>query len=110
MKVLVKYLLISILCLGICTPVFSQQAEKLFQQGMMKEEAEGNLEEAIDLYKKVVSDVSAKRSVRANALMHVGICYEKLGKGNALNAYQKIISELVSSSRIRLQKTFHSNN
>jgi Tol biopolymer transport system component len=109
MKVLVKYLLISILCLGICTPVFSQQAEKLFLQGMMKEEAEGNLEEAIGLYNKVVNDVSAKRSVRANALMHVGICYEKLGKGNALNAYQKIISEygdqkdIVSIARKKVQ-------
>ena len=116
MKVLVKYLLISILCLGICTPVFSQQAEKLFQQGMMKEEAEGNLEEAIDLYKKVVSDVSAKRSVRANALMHVGICYEKLGKGNALNAYQKIISEygdqtdIVSLARKKIQSLKSSTN
>ena len=46
MKNLVKYLLISFLIVGSLTSSTAQEAEKVFQQGMMKEEGEGNLTEA----------------------------------------------------------------
>jgi len=100
MKVLVKCLLISILCLGIYTPVYAQQAEKLFQQGMMKEEAEGNLTEAIKIYNKLVDDTSVAREMRANALLHIGICYEKSGKKNASRVYEKLIEEFSDQTEI----------
>ena len=100
MKVLVKYLLISILCLGICTSVSAQQAEKLFQQGMMKEEGEGNLTEAIEIYNKLVDDTSVARKMRANALLHIGICYEKLGTKNASRVYEKLITEFSDQTDI----------
>ncbi len=82
------------------TPLQAQSAENLFQQGMMKEEGEGNLTEAIEIYNKLADDSSVAREIRANALLHIGICNEKLGKGNALNAYQKIISEYGDQSDI----------
>lgn len=85
--------MISMICLGSFNPIVAQQAEKLFQQGMMKEEAEGNLTQAIEIYSKLIDDSTVDRSIRANALFHIGICHEKLGEDNALNAYQKIISE-----------------
>ena len=116
MKNLAKYLLISILCLGSLTTVIAQEAEKMFQQAMMKEEGEGNLTEAIDIYNKLVDDTSVAREIRANALMHVGICYEKLGKKNALNVYEKIIAEygdqvnIVSLARKKLQSLKSSTN
>jgi len=93
MKTLLKYLLICTLCFAGIQPGVAQQAEKLFQQGMMKEQGEGNLDQAIKIYKKLIDDSSVDRSIRANALLHLGICHEKLGKGNALNSYQKIISD-----------------
>jgi len=93
MKTLLKYLLISMICLGSLATIVAQSGETLFEQGMMKEEAEGNLTEAIEIYSKLIDDSSVDRSISANALLHLGICYEKLGEGNAINAYQKIISE-----------------
>ena len=93
MKALLKYLLISILCLGICTPMLAQQGEKLFQQGIMKEEGEGKLKEAIDIYYQLVEDGSIERKIRAKALFQVGICYEKLGIKKATSAYEQLISE-----------------
>ena len=100
MKNLVKYVLISFLIVGSLTTVIAQEAEKIFQQAMMKEEGEGNLTEAIEIYTKLVDDVSVDRAIRANALMHVGICYEKLGKKNAKSTYQKLIAEYADQTAI----------
>jgi len=92
MKNLVKYVLISFLAIGGLTSLTAQEAEKLFQQGMMKEEAEGNLTEAIEIYSQLAEDASVDREFRANALLHIGICNEKLGKKNANTYYEKVIS------------------
>jgi Tol biopolymer transport system component len=108
MKTLLKYLLISILCLGSLTPITAQNAETIFQKGMMKEEGEGNLTEAIEIYSKLVNDTSVDRALRANSLMHIGICYEKLGKKNAKTYYEKVITnysdqpEMVKLAKERL--------
>ncbi|MEN8194090.1 MAG: hypothetical protein ABFS12_14795, partial [Bacteroidota bacterium] len=45
------------------------------------------------IYTQLVNDTSMDRALRANALMHIGICYEKLGKKNAQNVYQRVITE-----------------
>ena len=100
MKNLVKYLLIAFLVIGGLTSLTAQEAEKLFQQGMMKEEAEGNLTEAIEIYTQLAEDDSVDRVIRANALLHIGICYEKLGKKNALSVYEKLIAEFSEQTDI----------
>lgn len=78
------------LLIGFTSPSFSQLPEKLFQQGLVKEEGEGELQEAIELYNQVVDDESADRALRAKALLHVGICYEKLGQEEAKKNLRKI--------------------
>jgi Tol biopolymer transport system component len=81
-------------------PCFSQESEKLFQKGLVKEEGEGSLQEAIDIFSKVAEDASAERSFRAKALLHVGICYEKLGQEKAKNAYKKLIADFADQEAI----------
>ncbi len=99
-----KKLLICLIILGFMlsyhTPIMAQSSEKLFQQGMMKEEGEGNLTEAIEIYNSIVKNVSADRKLRAKALLHVGICFEKLGNQNARKTYQKLISEYSDQQEI----------
>jgi len=90
MKKLRILLLATVILIGCQTLLQAQNGEKLFREGMMKEEGAGKLDEAIAIYYKVVNDVAAKR---AKALMHVGICYEKLGKKNAQGAYEQLIAE-----------------
>ena len=85
--------LLLILVIGNFTPLFSQSPEELFQKGMIKEEGEGSLQEAIDIYNEVVENVSAERSLRAKALLQVGLCYEKLGQNEAIKSYKKLISD-----------------
>jgi Tol biopolymer transport system component len=100
MKKLQILLIVTVMLVGYQIPLQAQNGEKLFREGMMKEEGAGKLDEAIDFYYKVVNDVSAKRSLRAKALMHVGICYEKLGKKNAQSAYEKLIAEYADQTAI----------
>ena len=69
----------------------SQSATALFEQALLKENAEGSLNEAVALFSRIAGDKTADPSIRAKAQLHVGICYEKLGRREAGAAYQKVI-------------------
>jgi len=92
--------LVLIVVIGSCTTLYSQTPEELFQKGMIKEEGEGSLLEAIDIYNEVVDNSSADRSLRAKALLQVGLCYEKLGQTEAINSYQKLITDFADQEEI----------
>jgi Tol biopolymer transport system component len=84
-----------------------QSAQDFFQKALAKERAEGNLEEAISLYQKVAEE-STDKALAAKAQLRIGICYEKLGRAEALKAYQAVIerfpnqSEQVAEARARI--------
>lgn len=71
----------------------AQSGYDLFQKGLVKERTEGNLEEAIRLYKQIVEDFTDDHALAAKALIQMGGCYEKLGKAEAQKAYQRVIEE-----------------
>ena len=100
MKAILKIALLLTFMVGVSTSSHAQKGETLFQQGMMKEEGEGNLTEAIAIYTKLAKDIQADRKLRAKAQLQVGICYEKLGKENALNAYEKVIAEYADQTEM----------
>lgn len=85
--------LLIIIATGITTPSYSQKPEQLYQQGLIKEEGEGSLQEAIDIYNKVAENTVAERSLRAKAQLHIGMCYEKLGMKEAKKAYQLLLKK-----------------
>ncbi|MFZ2053370.1 MAG: tetratricopeptide repeat protein [Candidatus Aminicenantales bacterium] len=73
----------------------AQNGYDLFQKALAKERAEGNLEEAIALYQKVIEETKDE-SLAAKAQFRIGICYEKLGLNKAKlaqDAFEKVISE-----------------
>jgi len=80
----------------------------LFQKALVKERAEGNVEEAIQLYQRIVKEFAADRTLVAKALVQIGQCYEKLGKDEARKAYQRVLREFadqpdpVTTARARL--------
>ncbi len=57
----------------------------------MVENGEGDLLEAISIYEKVIADESAENSVKAKAQLHIGLCYEKMGKEEAIKAYELVL-------------------
>jgi len=106
-SILIAVLIVLSLSLG---SLAAQNGYDLFQKALAKERGEGNLEEAIELYKKVVEEAKDK-SLAAKAQLRIGICYEKLGQEKAKQAqkaFQKVIEnypgqiEIVKVAREKL--------
>jgi Tol biopolymer transport system component len=86
-----------------------QQPEAMLRAGMHKETVDGDLQGAIETYRKLAQ--SANRAVAAQALVRMGQCYEKLGDTQAQEArkaYQRVVrefadqAEIVAQARVRL--------
>jgi len=75
--------------------IVPQNGYDLFQKALAKERAEGNLEEAIALYQKVVQEATDE-SLAAKAQLRIGICYEKLGRIEARKAYEEVLEKYAS--------------
>ncbi len=93
----------------IFAPAYAQQsAEVLLQSGLYKEDVNGDLEAALVIYARVLKEFPQDRSAAAKALLHTGLCYEKLGKQEAQKAYRRLIEEyadqleVVKNARQRL--------
>jgi Tol biopolymer transport system component len=95
-------------CLLSAPMLLSQGAPALFEQGLLKENAEGTLNEAIAIFGRIAGDKTADPAIRARAQLHVGICYEKLGDAQARGAYERLIADFpqqmseVAAARARL--------
>lgn len=87
---------------------FQQSAAQLYQSALYKEEVEGELQEAINIYEKIIKEYPESYPVAAKAQFHIGLCYEKLGLKEAQNAFQKVIdnypkeTEVVKMAREKL--------
>jgi Tol biopolymer transport system component len=68
-----------------------QTAGELFEKALYMEEAQGDLQKAIDIYQKILKEFPENRDVAAKAQLHIGLCYEKLGLKEAQNAFKKVI-------------------
>lgn len=62
------------------------------QAGIEKEDVDGDLKSAMDIYEKIAADNSAPREVRARALLRLAGCEEKLGR-EAKRVYEQIVRE-----------------
>lgn len=95
-------------CLLSAPVLLSQSASALFEQALIKENAEGTLDDAIAIFTRIAGDKTADPAVRAKAQLHVGICYEKLGNAQARGAYERVIADYpeqtseVAAARTRL--------
>ncbi|MCG6956171.1 MAG: tetratricopeptide repeat protein [Gemmatimonadetes bacterium] len=96
------------LTLTTATPILAQTGPDLFQQALVKEQAEGDLRGAIALYQRIVKEFAGDRSLAARALVQMGRCHERLGSQDAQNAYRKVLAdyadqtEEVEQARARL--------
>jgi len=89
----------------------SQSADVLLGAALHQEEVEGNLEAAIETYKKLLAEFPDNRPLAAQAQLHLGFCYEKLGEAQvkeACTAYARVVrdfsdqAEIVAQARTRL--------
>ena len=79
------------------------RAGQLLQSGLYQEEVKGDPDEAIKIYERIVVKFPDDRPVVAKALLHIGMCYEKLGKQEALKHYQHLIKEFADQNDVAAQ-------
>jgi Tol biopolymer transport system component len=86
----------------------AKEAETLYHRGVHYEEVRGELKEAIKIYEEIVAKYADDRPLAAKAYYHLGLCYEKLGRAQATDAFQKVVqgypeqTEMVTLARERL--------
>jgi Tol biopolymer transport system component len=80
----------------------------LLRAAIEKEEVDGDLQGAIDLYKQIIANHGRNHAIAAKAQLHIGICFEKLGKSEAIKAYELVLknyagqAKQVAAARARL--------
>src|SRR5260370_33708653 len=89
------FTLMAALLLGLAQ--FSPAADSLnetLQKGLFEEEANHNLEAAIQAYQAVVQHTDEQRKLAATAVFRLGECYRKLGRTNEAAAqYERILRD-----------------
>ncbi len=92
----ILYVLLTLVLLIPARPAFSQAAPVAagvrLEAGIEKEDVDGDLRSAMDIYQKIAADTSAPRDVRAKALLRLAGCDEKLGK-QAKQVYEQIVHD-----------------
>ena len=80
--------------------VAQQTPQELYQAALYQEEVQGDLQRAISLYQRILTDGSVDRAVAAKAQLHVGLCYETLGRAEAERAYERVISDYADQAEV----------
>ena len=96
----------SLVCAAVLVAQSPPSSERLFQEAIHLMETKGDYPGALRLFEQVAK--GNDRNLAARALLHLGSCYEKLGKREARNAYARLIRDfadqpaLVAAARARL--------
>lgn len=109
----IRTILTLCLMIVIAAPAAAQNPHELFQEALRKERADGDLPAAIALYARVAN--GDDRALAARALLRIGDGYERLGRPDAREAYQRVMrdfpdqAEPVKAARGRLAALLASN-
>ena len=71
----------------------SQTQEAALGAAVHREEVEGDLNGAIAAYQKLLSARGLNRKLAAQALFHLGLCYQKQGDAKARQAFERLVNE-----------------
>ena len=89
-------------------PQAAQTPEAMLGAALHQERVTGNMQAAIDGYRKLLASKGVSRSLAAQAQFHIGICYEKLGNQEARKAFENVVrnysdqKDLATQARARL--------
>src|SRR4030042_2453712 len=71
----------------------SSDHKVLFEKAKFTMETKGDLKGAIKLFEEIIKKYPNERDYAANALLYIGMCYEKLGKSEARSAYSRLLQD-----------------
>jgi Tol biopolymer transport system component len=76
-----------------------QSAEQLYQAGIYAEEVDGDLQKAIQIYTQIIENFGDKKEIAADAQLNIGLCYEKLGRSEAVKAYEQVLKNYAGQAK-----------
>src|SRR4051794_36135511 len=83
-------LLLIVLCLS-SLPVWARSAEDMYREAQIQETAARDPKAAIHLYEEFLAQPEIDPSRASDALLHVGICHQRLGHTQeAMAAWRKV--------------------
>ncbi len=91
--------LAAVLCALAVAAQSQDKAEIALRAAMEKEKVEGDLKGAVEQYKKLAQ--GNNRAIAAQALIHMGECYEKLGSKEADKQYELVLSKCLEIRKER---------
>ena len=99
-KILFAFFL-TILCLFFVfgNSTSQESAAEIFEKAFYYEDVQGDLQKAIELYEQILKQFSGNREIAANAQLHIGLCYEKLGNTKAINAYEQVLKNYAGQAK-----------
>jgi hypothetical protein len=93
MKKLIGAVILAVFVLSLTGIAGVQNAQELYAQGLLKERAAGDLEDAIKLFERASKEAGSNRELAANALIAAARCYEKLGQTKAATLYERVVQD-----------------
>src|SRR5688572_4604969 len=107
-NVMLKYLVHVAILLVLASGAFASppqhtrpsSADALMGSALHQQDVEVNFNAAIVLYRKVVEQPSAGRTLVAMALVRIGQCYERLGNSEARKAYDHVVREYADQNQV----------
>ena len=84
----------------------ASSVEETYQAALTQEKSEGNLEEAIRLYKQVIEaheKGEADESLAARAQLRIGVCQEKLGLAQARQTYEAVRDKYSDQPQVEVE-------
>ena len=88
---------VSLVCAGLLSGQSAPPA-KLFQDAIHLMETRGDYPAALRLFEQIVK--GNDRNLAARSLLYAGLCYEKLGRRGAQNAYERLIRDFADQSGV----------
>ena len=90
---------IAVIALTPALIIGQQSPRQIFERAKIVEEANTDLMQAIHLYEQVVAQ-SKDRVLTAEALLHIGGSYEKLGSAESRKAYERVALEFADQKAV----------
>jgi carboxyl-terminal processing protease len=92
---------LALLIIGSANPARAASAAELLEKGIYTEETKGELKAAVQIYKQLVEDPRAERSLVAQAQLRLGLCQLKLGnKPQAISALDRLTQEFPDKDKL----------
>ena len=93
------WVILALLSVFVMQGSMQQSAEQLYQAGLYAEEVEGDLQKAIQIFSQIIDKFGDKKEIAADAQLHIGLCYEKLGRTEAIKAYEQVLRNYAGQAR-----------